>query len=475
MSLKSENDLSCTLCHEVFKEPVNLECNHSFCKDCLKEWWSEKQIRKCPLCKEISLFKDPTCNLELKTRCEAFLLERGQKASAGPEPLCSDHAEKIKLFCLNHQQPLCVVCRDSKAHIHHRFSPVNEAALDHRAKLLKSLNPLKEKQKLFKRVKEGFDQKAAYIELQTQHVSRKIGEEFNKFHQFLRDEEEARMSALKKEQNQKSYRMKDKSESLGKEIEALSETINAMETELRAGDVSFLQNYQAAVERIQRFPLIEDPQPVSEALIDEAKHLGNLNFHIWNKMKEMVSFSPLILDPNTAHPELILSEDLTSVMIGQRQKLPDNPERFDQHCYVLGSEGFDSGTHSWDVEVRNEQFWGVGVVKKSIERKGEIQTGYWEICLIDGKYKAVSPPLPDKVLLVKKLERVRVQLDWDRGRVIFIDLDTKKQIHIFKHTFTEELFPYIGIKNKLPLKITPMTISVAQEHAVPLSAGFWGF
>ncbi|XP_040060668.2 E3 ubiquitin-protein ligase TRIM35-like [Gasterosteus aculeatus] len=463
MSSRLDEDLCCPVCYEIYTDPVVLSCSHSFCRDCVKNWWRGKQMHECPCCKRRSSRSDPPRNLALKNLCEAFLLKRDQGA---PESLCSLHSEKLRLFCLDHQEPVCVVCRESRRHTDHRFKPIDEAAEDLKGKLQKCLKPLQQKLKLVEEVKRNCDQTAAHMKVQARHTERNIKDQFKKLHQFLEKEERARISALRDEEEHKSQMMEEKMEALSREIAALSATVRATEEQLRAEDISFLNHYKAAVERVQQKPLLEDPQVPSGALIDQAKHLGNLTYNIWIKMKKMVSYSPVVLDPNTADPGLVLSEDLTSVTSGKAQPLPKNPERSRFSCSVLASEGFSSGTHSWDVAVGNNEDWELGVLGDNIQTGGCLHSGLWRILFSDSKLTALSTSDQEKDLPAKqKLQKVRVHLNFEEGKLSFSDLDADAEIHTFKHTFRGTLFPYIYTENSLPLKVLPVEISVTSGNA----------
>ncbi|XP_029579781.1 E3 ubiquitin-protein ligase TRIM39 [Salmo trutta] len=147
----------------------------------------------------------PPCNLVLKNLCESYLQDRSQRASAGAEVLCSLHCEKFKLFCLEDKQPICFVCQTSKKHKTHDCCPIDEAVLDHKEELKTALEPLQEKLKVFREVKLTCDQTANHIKSQAQHTERLIKMGFKKFHQFLHEEERARIAALKEENEQNRW------------------------------------------------------------------------------------------------------------------------------------------------------------------------------------------------------------------------------------------------------------------------------
>ncbi|XP_029440171.1 butyrophilin subfamily 1 member A1-like isoform X2 [Rhinatrema bivittatum] len=172
------------------------------------------------------------------------------------------------------------------------------------------------------------------------------------------------------------------------------------------------------------------------------------------------------LDPETAHPELILSEDGKSVRHGDtRQNLPDTPQRFDYSASVLGREGFTSGRHYWEMEVGDKTDWDLGVCKDSVSRKGRIkltpEDGYWAVKLRDGEYKACTSSWSRLRLRVRP-RVVGIFLDYEAGKVSFYDADEKSHLFTFTHTFTEKLRPYFytgrnaGGKNAGALRIRPV-------------------
>ncbi|XP_034645405.1 butyrophilin subfamily 1 member A1-like [Trachemys scripta elegans] len=150
-----------------------------------------------------------------------------------------------------------------------------------------------------------------------------------------------------------------------------------------------------------------------------------------------LSLSPanVTLDPDTAHPQLVQSEDRKSVRRRDTwQDLPNNPERFEYERCVLGCEGFTSGRHYWEVEMGGGEYWAVGVARESVKRKGEIifetQEGIWAVGHWGSQYLAVTSPRSPLVLKWVP-RRIRVFLNYEVGQVAFFDADRGVLIFAF--------------------------------------------
>lgn len=171
----------------------------------------------------------------------------------------------------------------------------------------------------------------------------------------------------------------------------------------------------------------------------------------------LVCADPMLLDPNTASPKLIVSEDLTALSHTEEeeQKRPDNPERL--HIGVLGSKGFTTGLHCWDVDVGDNDSWALGVVKQSAQNKRgkamQLEDDLWSIYYMDGKYCAGTTAWTE--LTVDQQPRIiRISLNCERGELSFLDLDAIAPLYTFTNVSKEALFPYFNTTSSIcPLRL----------------------
>ncbi|XP_037611097.1 zinc-binding protein A33-like isoform X8 [Sebastes umbrosus] len=386
-------DLSCSVCHEMFTEPVALHCGHSFCRTCVHKYWRMNVIQKCPLCQKVT-DTEPQTNFTLKSLIEKYTRRTPVDPPGG-----------------------------------HRNASLHQSSQT-------PSRTIKEKREAFQRVKQFCDSSVEHIKNQRRDTEKKIMDDFEKLHGFLKIEEAARVAALEEEETQKIGMMQKITE-ISSDTFLVSDTVKDMED---LGARSFLQNFRTEMERTQN--ALPDPRLLPQALINVSNHVGNLQFRVLEKMLSIVKHTPVVLDPNTASPCLSLSEDLTMVTLTDTpQQLPGNPERITTYPQVLGCEGFDSGKHSWEVAVGNQPRWILGVAEEAQDRKEEM----WStLCTIVKNKKRYTDVKGNTLILLKRPKRIRIELDYENGKVSFHDVAHNKSMLTYEERFTQKLYPYFA-------------------------------
>ncbi|XP_065272287.1 E3 ubiquitin-protein ligase TRIM39-like [Emys orbicularis] len=422
-----QRELACSICLEYFQDPVSIQCGHNFCRACISQCWAGL-VRNfsCPQCRKTARKRNFRPNRELARVIE---IAKGLSFQAAKGlGRCEKHQEALKLFGEEDETPICVVCRVSQAHRAHTVVPIEEAGLDYKEQIQTRLQEERAKLLGFKETEKGRCQQHLK---QTQAERQKIVSLFQQLHQMLEEKERLLLVRLK-ELDKTIVRIQNENVTkLSEEISRLSEQISEMERKCQQAANEFPQDVRSTLSRCKKGKSqqqVEMPLELEEFLSEFSQ--GN---SVRKTLKE--SKVNVTLDPDTAHPELTVSEDRRSVRWGDTQRrVPDNPKRFDAEPCVLGCEGFTSGRHYWEVDVGHGGYWAMGVARESVRRKEEIshshEAGIWVLCQCVDEYWAPTSPLTT-LYLSWDPRRIGVLLDYEVGRVSFFDADNEKPIFTF--------------------------------------------
>ncbi|XP_047668894.1 E3 ubiquitin-protein ligase TRIM39-like [Tachysurus fulvidraco] len=530
-SVLCEDQLQCPICLEVFTDPVSTPCGHNYCMICLKELWDSSSHCQCPVCKTsfpnrpelcvnkfISAFSAPFnkssevpmgnntqsqvfCEVCFEKKCAAVkscLICMASYCKTHLEPhervsllkkhklidpvenledyICQKHERPLELFCRDDQMCVCQFCTEGE-HKTHNTVPLEEESREKKIQLGETQAEVQ--QMILERLKkiEEIKHSVKLNEKTTEKGRTDFVEIFSNL-----------MSCIERSQTELFKVMEEKQKAAERQAAEFIKELEQEITELkrRNTELEQLSHTEDHLHLLQIYPSLCSPphtqdwtdltitthlnvetlmralSQLQETLREEMDKLHKI------KLKRIQQYAvDVTLDPDTAHPELILSDDGKQVTCGdKRQKVPDNPERFDHCVCVLGNEGFTSGRFYYEVQVRGTE-WDLGVVRESINRKGEItyipENGYWCVSLRNNtEYLAQDTP-PVSLSLKKAPQKVGVFVDYEEGMISFYDVDAKSHIYSFTgQTFTEKLYPCFspclndGGENSAPLIICPV-------------------
>ncbi|XP_053192471.1 E3 ubiquitin-protein ligase TRIM39-like isoform X1 [Scomber japonicus] len=524
--LRSEDQFLCSICLDVFTDPVTTPCGHNFCKNCINEHWNSNDQYLCPMCNKVfntrpelhintfisemvshsseqqaakpgevpcdvctgtKLKALKSCLVCLTSYCETHLephltksvLKRHQLIDPVEnleDRMCMKHDKLLELFCKTDQTCVCVLC-SVLDHKTHEFVPLKEEYEGKKAELGKTEAEIQE---MIQKRRLKIQEIKHSVDLSKKAADREKAEGVQVFIALMQSVERGKKNLINSI-NKKKKKMEKQAEDFIKELEQ-----EISELKKRSSELEKLSHSEDHLHLLQNFPSLKAAPPTKDwtevsvcpsyegtvviavAQLEEtcSKQKKKL---IEAELKRVQQYAvDVTLDPDTAHPALILSDDGKQVNDSDVTKnLPDNPERFSKCPCVLGKQSLSSGRFYFEVQVKWKTDWDLGVARESINRKGDItlspEDGFWTIWLRNGnEYKADNNP-PVRLSLKSRPQKVGVFVDYEEGLVSFHDVDAAALIYSFTGcSFTEKLYPYFGPslnyrgKNSAPLIICPV-------------------
>ncbi|XP_062850586.1 zinc-binding protein A33-like isoform X1 [Trichomycterus rosablanca] len=534
-SFLSEDQLQCSICLDVFTDPVSTPCGHNFCMTCINKYWDTSSHCQCPVCKmdfprrpELHVntfisglaaqFRKPvqvkssstagkhtkslvfcevcsekkrealkSCLICMASYCKTHL-EPHEKVSSFKKHKLIDPVENLEDYiCQKHERPLEMFCRDDQTcvcqfctlddHKNHNTVPIEEESAEKKTQLgatqAEVEQMIQDRLKKIKKIKDS-------VEFNKKNNEKEKADSMEIFISLIRSIERNQAEMLKV--------MEEKQRAAERQAEEFIKDLKQEITELKKRNTKLKKifNTEDNFHLLQIYPSLCRPPPTNNWTdVSIQPHLNvetlrralsQLQECVDEEMKKVVKLKRIQqyavdvnLDPDTAHPKLILSDDGKQVTDGdKRQDFPDNPKRFDCCVFVLGKEGFSSGRFYYEVQVKGKTKWTLGVTTESSNRKGKItvcpKNGYWSVCLRNKtEYKALDSPSVS-LSLKQSPQKVGVFVDYEEGLVSFYDVENESHIYSFTgQSFTEKLYPYFSPclndegKNSAPLIICPVS------------------
>ncbi|KAE8288995.1 Zinc-binding protein A33 [Larimichthys crocea] len=338
---------------------------------------------------------------------------------------------------------------------------------DHKEKLIQAIKRIKHEVDECKEAERETCVESLEVENSFDALEREIRAEFQNLHRFLDEEEYKDLERLRRERQKQLKQLKEREKKIAEQGKDLERAIAVLNSKLAEEDSpKLLKEIQDLTKRSQVSFVL--PAEV-DTEVRSGQFVGPIQYRIWKHMKSCLypNITSATFDPETAHPNLSVSESCSSVWFEEAKDTKDcraNPRRFHYYYCVLGHQGFTTGRHYWEVEVGNKTAWRLGVAQEDVPR-GEMAAtgtscGLWTLALKSGSIMACTDPMPTKVKVSVSLVRIGVFLDCEKEEVSFYNAVTMAPIYTFSmETTGVPLFPFYNPcdtdngKNTAELKI----------------------